>query len=152
MANKECLMTEALEAIRSDDSLFAIWMIENAAEKGLDAGDMSRLMNAMSADAGAYALSKILPEVSRELETVIDLCQSSEDLSGEEWMVVVSYLSTAFAVKRYAERLHCTINLFLLEVATRAVEKATNHFCHPAFRAALREARRRYPNPLPPPL
>jgi len=143
---------EAVQAADGGNIAHAIWLIENAfsvAGDDITKGKIKVISDTIIPDSGFVS---IIRESNIQMGLVSKMLSDRNSLVAEEWMLVVSSLSSTYSLKRFCERSsrHCSIPL--LESVMRQLDEATDHFTYGPFQNQLRAARRRYPNPLPAPL
>lgn len=140
---------EAVAALDDGDACFAIWLAENAAE--LSAGDDPDLLS-FRAKLDAGRIADAAEEANSDLRRTMRLLPRADRLIYEEWVLVITDLSTAHAIERFAARAGVPAAIPLAAPAMALLGEKTGGFTRAEFRLALDEVRQRNPNPLPPPL
>jgi hypothetical protein len=141
---------ESQEHAEKHNFAYAIWLVENAID--LTSEEYVRQLAEFT-----FKISELdLREESLRCDLIIDrierLLVDSRDLLPEEWMLIVSDLSSCYAIYRFIKRMSYLVALPRLDSVVTKLMAETDEFALASFRCQLDEARSRYPNPLPPPL
>lgn len=148
----ESYLKEAVDAAARQNVAQSIWLIENAKWAASDDDQAIISEYARQLHISDDQLRSAVVSCSSHLKTVLAILSHPDNLSSEEWMLVVSEISGAYSVKLFAESTGREIDLPQFDLVMKQLEDATGHFNHPGFLRQIEAARRRYPNPLPPPL
>lgn len=142
------LMAEEAEQYAAEGDLaFAIWLAENA----IEISDVEEIRRAspITFSITEGELNKVI-DICRQLITRLNkMIDNFEHLSSEEWLLVISDLSSCYSVARFAGRMPYDTNDLKLDSIVDRLSAVTKEFSLPVFCHQLRQARSRYPNPLP---
>lgn len=145
------LVKAAQHAFEDEQFEFAIWLNESAYLMENSSGDLlsAQSMNRRLHESASPA--KLVNSARDMLKRACRLLDYSEALSPEEWLLIISELSGAYAIDCFLIRngLH---NPLTLEAVMAKLSEATNGYSFDPFVKELCNARRRNPNPLPEPL
>ncbi len=147
----ESYLNEAALFATQGNVLHAIWLTENAFSAATDAAEAHRI-ESLAIKVTNAALHDAISDCSRQLKAVSRMLSNTDGLVAEEWMLIVSTLSSAYALTRFVKRTGRKYTVPVFDTVIRELQEATDNFTHATFLRQLRAARRRYPNPLPPPL
>lgn len=143
-------VSDATNAIKDGRIEHAVWCIENAysicnenEKKCLE------LTSSLISEEDFIIALKNIRKVVRRIQDMLDYRAT---LSKEEWILILTELSTAYAFARLNERRNWKHKLPELSDLMESLRLATDNFTNPDIRSQLKGMRRYNPNPLPPPL
>lgn len=142
------LLREAMTFISTNEVSHSIWLLEKASiltQSSADEDAVKSTESAISSDILLSELDKCRPSIL----TVRRVLEYSSTLEPEEWLLVVTELSSAYVLIRFCKRRGFFPNVDWFEEAMRDLAEVTFNYTYEPFLRQLRCARRKHPNPLP---
>jgi hypothetical protein len=139
-----------IKDVQRDNFAYKIWLIENAYHI-LESDDYEGLQ-AIDQQARSIANEDIciaVLQVTSDLEQANSILSYVADLSSEEWLLVMSHISSAHCVQKFIGKIGRKFDNISLAEAMSKSRKILSDLPPSAYEAGLRNLRRNYPNPLP---
>ena len=150
MKSVHSYLSDATDAIKGGRIEHAVWCIENAysicSENERALVDLTSEL--ILEDEFRSALDKFRLTVAK-IGVMLDYHAS---LSKEEWVVLLTELSTAYAFESINKRRNWNHKIPEISYLMESLRLATDNFTNPDIRSRIQGMRRYNPNPLPPPL
>jgi hypothetical protein len=143
-------LESAADSIKKANIEYTIWCIENAycVDDGCSEEEIEAISHMIHKDDFKRAVANLKDTLSR-LRRMLDY---SSTLSGEEWVMILTELSTAYACVRFSERRKLEHDLYEISEIMDRIRIMTKNFTDPDIISQVKGMRRYNPNPLPPPL
>lgn len=141
---------DATNAIKDGRIEHAVWCMENA--YSISSENEKKYLELTSSLISEDNFIVALESVRKTVRRVQAMLDYQATLSKEEWILILTELSTAYAFTRFNERRNWKHKLPELSDLMESLRLATDSFTNPDIRSQLKGMRRYNPNPLPSPL
>lgn len=144
-------LLDATRSIEEQNFHHAVWLIENAyclLGEGKYEKELRQISSLINQDSFLIASQ----DIRESLRRANFILQYNANIMPEEWIMILTEISTAYSFTRFSNRRNWRLELEELDELMESLRSISNDFQDSSIKSRIKGMRRNNPNPLPAPL